>query len=830
MIQDLRIPIWVLAFSILNTILISGCVSLIDPEASQDFHAELVGNVDENNTIGQTIQSRRPRFSGIQLWLRNDSNSEINGESITVELYHQPSDQFPINTILLSQESIENNYPITISFPTLKDPANQNYFLVLKSTGSSVQVYGRNEDVHLAGRAFVNGKPVEAEIGYRLSYDYDLSAVLEDLEVLFGQWYLVIPLIAIIWLPGRILYTFLERGSKKSRKIQFDWGERTAISIGISLAIIPLVMLWTTTIGFTWSRTNVMLVFSFLIFLYLVMQRKQRTNVSEWITADHIRDNIIGILLFLLFLLSLFVRLVMVRDMAAPAWVDSVHHALITRLIIENGSLPATYVPFIDSNSSSYHPGFHIITAVFQWLSNLSIPDAMLIFGQVLNASIVFTAYLFTTTLTENRVAGVIAALIAGLYTPMPAYYTSWGRYTQLTGLLIFPAALEIIQILVHKPGIEFHKIRWPILIKEYLFALLLTGIVWAGLFLTHYRVFVFLVCLFLVWLFIDFFKKPFKMRPWNYIMRSIILLIPLGVLILLLTLPWWPEFIKTLLYPMYTFSRGKVPIFEDFSWKYLLPASGIYVTGLAMLGLIWSFIWAKRFAATLLLWICILFILANLGALGLPGASFVNNTSVLIILFLPISALCGYLLSWVIVRWDQVVSNQWTPIYRISIIFAGILLTILATRAILPILNPNTMLFRESDKNAINWIKENISPDEIILINPFSWGYGLYAGIDGGFWITPSASQKTIPPPVLYAIGGVSDQSRDLPDISRQVLEKSQNPTELYAYLKSKEIEIIYLGARGGALSPKLLLESELFQELYSEDGTWVISLIPAE
>jgi hypothetical protein len=139
-------------------------------------------------------------------------------------------------------------------------------------------------------------------------------------------------------------------------------------------------------------------------------------------------------------------------------------------------------------------------------------------------------------------------------------------------------------------------------------------------------------------------------------------------------------------------------------------------------------------------------------------------------------------------------------------------------------------MLLRESDNKAIEWIEHNIPADEIILINPFSWGYGLYAGHDGGFWITPSAGQTTIPPPVLFAIGGVSDLTSSIPDISRQVLEKCKNPFELHAYLKTKGINFIYLGARGGALSPKLLHESPLFQELYSDDGAMVFSLTPSD
>ena len=81
------------------------------------------------------------------------------------------------------------------------------------------------------------------------------------------------------------------------------------------------------------------------------------------------------LLLVLIFLVSLVVRLIMVRDLATPAWVDSVHHALITRLILTNGAYPSTYLPYLDISPTVYHPGFHSIAASFVWLTNLDLPQ-----------------------------------------------------------------------------------------------------------------------------------------------------------------------------------------------------------------------------------------------------------------------------------------------------------------------------------------------------------------------------------------------------------------------------------------------------------------------
>ena len=153
------------------------------------------------------------------------------------------------------------------------------------------------------------------------------------------------------------------------------------------------------------------------------------------------------------FISTLAVRLAMARDLSAPPWVDSVHHAMITRLIVELGGFPPTYAPFLNIETANYHPGFHSQLAVFHWLSGMDIATAMLLFGQVLNALTVFAVYLFTTTFTEDRVAGVVAALVAGLFTPMPAYFTSWGRYTELASLVMLPAAMALMKLLLDIKG-----------------------------------------------------------------------------------------------------------------------------------------------------------------------------------------------------------------------------------------------------------------------------------------------------------------------------------------------------------------------------------------
>jgi hypothetical protein len=128
----------------------------------------------------------------------------------------------------------------------------------------------------------------------------------------------------------------------------------------------------------------------------------------------------------------------------------------------------------------------------------------------------------------------------------------------------------------------------------------------------------------------------------------------------------------------------------------------------------------------------------------------------------------------------------------------------------------------RQADRPALEWIETNLPDNETVLINPFLWGYGIYAGQDGGYWITPLAGRKTLPPPNLYSMGN----PQDIENISRScqlVLDKGKDPAALHELMRLQGVRYIYSGRRGGVLSPKALQESTLFNLVYAQDGVWI-------
>ena len=790
-------------------LLLSGCVTLKDPEASQEYSADLVATIGPGQTAGQTFVSRRPRLNQVQLWLRQVKPPLRPETEVFAELYASPEAGQPLARVTIPYSTIARSLIVTIPLPPQSEAPDQSYYLVLKTGDGAIGLLGRAEDAYPRGELQVNGAPVGADAAFRLSYDYGPAAMLDDAGQVLSRIWLVIPLLLLLWAPGRLLLSLF------AGRLQLDWGERSALSVGLSMALVPLVMLWTTTLGLHWSRAWVILVYALVA--GGLAWRAWRA-LRAWKNRPHqFRLSLDGtdLALAAILLFSLAIRLAMVRDLAAPAWVDPVHHATITRLILQEGGFPQSYAASMESEANSYHTGFHSLAAVFHWLSGLDLPEDLLLLGQVLNAACLLGVYLLTTTLTKNRQAGLFAALIAGFFSPMPAYYTSWGRYTQLAGLVILPAAFKLVLVIL-EDGYNSLKYRsgWMVL----------AAVACGGLFMTHYRVAIFLALLLAAYLFGETLRSLDKRPLWQSAPPALGRLCVVAWIALLLTLPWWPNFYQSLITPRLGQNpSAPTPLVVD--WGLLTPAYGRAALLLAAGGLVWSIFRARWFGPVLALWVGLLYLSANQGILGLPMPTGINKTSVEIMLFMPIAVLGGFLIGDLVVLASRRIPANLLRPYHFCIALIAVALGVSGAQKLLPILNPATLLFRQADRQAIAWLDENLPQGERFVINPFLWGYDLYAGQDGGAWITPLSGRGTLPPPVLY---GLNDEGevRNITQASRLVLEKGKDPAALSAVMGAQDIRYVFTGRRGGAISPTTLNNSPLFENSLSPG--WCMDLSP--
>ena len=810
--------------SVLFLISLTGCVTFADPEASQDFTADNVGTLSSDATIGQSFISRRSHFNGITIWIsRTPSLSGSEGSNnLSFQLFSVPGDKEPFFAGSITVPATGTHLPVNLTIPDQKNPAGQSYFIRFANDTDTIQFNGRNADAYPNGTTYINDQPINADIAFRLSYEYGFSSFIEDIHTSLASLWIVLPLVIVLWLPGWLLLDF--SGLRPS----YDLGEQIALAMGLSLAFIPIAMLWTTVLRLKATGQSTYFVAGLLIALFLVRlvykvvkssQKPAHSDVTQPGNSIQLsvgKDRLPSfqfLALLLIFFASLIMRLIMVRDLATPAWVDSVHHAFITRLILGAGAYPSSYLPYMDISPNAYHLGFHSIAAIFTWLSQLDLSRSLLILGQLLNALSVFSVYLFTKTLTQNTNSGLFAAVITGFLTPMPTYYTSWGRYTELTGLLLLPVILALIQPWMK--GNTTQRSYWIVL---------LGAITAGGLFMIHYRVLAFLACLLFTYVVLNVIKVTEANHPKP--VRLFLVILSMVIVTMIIVLPWLIPTVKSNLLPYVTTTiSSSVPFFQDFAWPYLTSAFGKQSLVLAGLGLIWGIIKPRRFTFILLVWITLLFLLANLAALKLPGGGLVNNSSVEIMLFIPISILGGYFLAQLLAHWKEMMPGWLLQTSFAIVLVLTAIISYLGARQLVTILNPVTILSRNGDLGGIKWVKDNIPLNETIVINPFAWGYGLYAGNDGGFWITPLTGRQTLPPPVLY---GLSSDAKAISQLSQQVISLSSDPGVFRDFLLSHQLHYVYLGVRGGAISPEKLSSSGLFSLLYHQDGVWVFSPKP--
>lgn len=817
---------------IVLAIIISSCVTLPDPEVSQDSNSDVIGVVNSSHSLGQTFEIRRENFNGLTFWTSVDiktlEDSTQNEQVLIIDLFSETEPRTHIHHTKIWLESTSDIKPVTIFFPPQLNSAGKVFFLSLSTNAGSINVYGRDEDFYPKGQAFSDMHGIDGDIAFTTTYEFDGGNLLDEIKKWFESTWLVVPFLLILFVPG----SFLLITSRENPNFEFN--QYIGISIGLSLAFIPVLLLWTSTIGIVWNKSTVYFIFGFftaiLVFAYIrkkfIRHELQIARIREWIARQistgefvntqkkYARVLFLPIVLISIFLLSLAIRLIMVRDLATPAWVDSIHHALVTRIILETGALPETYLPYLNIEPTFYHPGFHSQLATFQLLSDLDIHLAMLILGQVLNALMVFAVYSLALSMTKNQSMGIFAAIISGLFTPMPAYYTSWGRYTQLSGLLILVIAYIYFKQAVYKADKRLFS-------HELVFA----SVAASGLLIVHYRVTAFLILFIIADIIIRFtFFGRFQVIGRLQVLRLLIIVL----LSTLIIIPWLIQAIpNTFLVSLTQPAPSETEWFADFSWSYLNTAWGKQALVLGVLGLLWGIIRRKRFALILLIWVGLLIILANMSALGLPGGGFINTTSIEISLFIPISILAGYIIVEIIQLWKLVFPKN---IHQVMLIFVGtltIILSFIGARNLTSILNPVTFLSRNQDILAIKWVEENIPKEEKILINPFLWGYGLYAGNDGGYWITPLSGRITIPPPVLYGLSPQEDRIF-INQISQFAIDHGRDAKELYNIMSENDVAYIYLGARGGPISPKAIASNPGFNKIYDAQGVQIFEVLP--
>jgi hypothetical protein len=508
-------------------------------------------------------------------------------------------------------------------------------------------------------------------------------------------------------------------------------------------------------------------------------------------------------------LLSLAARLLAVRDLAFPQWVDSPHHLAIARLLAESGRVPTGYLPLLPIEQFTYHFGFHAFAATVHWLTALPLVEVLLLVGQLLNGLTPLAAYTFVVGLTERPRAGLAAAFFAGLVSLFPGYYVSWGRYTQLTGLLILAPALAVVWRAVRPRADGWAAFHFRDIVA--------VGLLAAGLLLTHYRVLAFFAMFALAAL------AGGGRGGWKG--SGVV-----TALAVLLTAPWLLRLGAQAVMPM-VIAPGALASpsgYNAFPVEYFergLERGWILLT---LLAAAWGLLRFDRVMWVTAGWVAVTFALLNIG----PGTWVVNNNSWAITLFLPGALALG----WGADRWLSLADSLWrVEAHWVRRAVGGVLLALTGglvgyaglqgLMGQVSISNPATMLATADDQPALDWIEKNTPDDAVFLVNGWRWQSDTWASPDAGAWVWPLTGRRTTLPPPDYTLqADVEAEVRAFNKRAAQIQDASAPATLML--LREAGVTHIFIGAKGGTLKPEMFVDNPNYRLLYTNGAAWVFEV----
>jgi hypothetical protein len=455
-------------------------------------------------------------------------------------------------------------------------------------------------------------------------------------------------------------------------------------------------------------------------------------------------------------------------------------------------------------------------------VSGAPLVPAVLWGGQVLNTLAMPTMYALGAYLLRSPRAGLLAAGCAGLLSLMPAYYVTWGRYTQLTGLLVLPALL-IVSISM----LECRTLCWRMLT--------LAAVLLAGLFLIHYRVLIFYAAFVLPYALLLLVRRP--RHAGAILVRCLVL----GGLMLLLVAPWAMLLVRRMLLPLADTPSGLVGTdsYNGVDRALLWAGNNRALFVVAGIGAVLALVQGRWRAVAVTGWIGTMFLLANPSIVGLPPLWLINNHSVIITLFVPISLLAAYGANvvWLNIetlkmakgRADSV--RQRASFFSLqSLIFNLVMLglALWGTWNLRSVVNPQTILATDADLRAVEWVAEHTPTNARFLINSTPWIGNAARGTDAGWWLLPLAGRTVSTPTALYIYGSPS-YKQTMDDLNRRVGALQPGDRDaLHQLVRDEQIDYLFIGTKGGPIRRDMVQNDPLLTPVYDQEGVLIMAVEP--
>lgn len=807
--------IYIVVYRLLAAAIFSFFLSACSPIRIQDqpTQSDFI-TLNPGEHISQTFTPRFDGLTELSVYLEPERAETV---KLVWELTSNPPGINPLASGSIKGESVSKAGFTTFTFSSITHSLNNDMVFYLENSSlSAIKVSLGPGDTYLNGAAGSSDTPIDAQLTFRTGYTFTNLGFGLLKEALI--WAMYIGIFGIIYIvPGSAFLKLLDQ--KWDTR---DWFEKIVLAAGVGLVIHPILILWTSLVGIRLGPLYAWLPLIFglgtLILLSLLKRQIRTFNPGklhfEWID------------LALLIIISFIVisRFWAIRTVVIPLFGDSYQHTMITKLLLDHSGLFSDWQPYTDLVTFTYHFGFHSIAAVFSWMSKLSAPQSVLVVGQILNCIAVFSLYPIAKKIGASKIAGLVAVVIAGCLSPMPAQYVNWGRYTQLAA----QATLPIFAILyIDTLQTKYLKGSQAVL----------SGVLLAGIALTHYRIILFAV-LFFVGYHLIFLSDSSSRNK----LRLSIIVISVAIL---LSLPWFINSFGGRLVSLFRVQLSTAPSLVRETTPVNNPTGPldsylpVYIWWLFGIASTAAILLRHKIGTMILLWWALIVFAANPQWLNLPGAGIITSFAAFIAAYIPAGILIGASIGWM----SNYITSKALPVSipYLNITTIGLLIIALygASRQA-RILNPGQFsLVTRPDIRAANWIDSNLPADAHFVVNSFPAFYDTtVVGSDAGWWLPLLAFRSTTLPPITYVFEkdpypGYRQSINNLVDTLRTY--GTLSPEYLQA-LEKRGVTHLYIGQRRGSVNydgplsfdPKMLLSDSHFIPIYNQDRVWIFEVHP--
>lgn len=715
-----------------------------------------------------------------------------------------PPREIKCENVIVSYDG--NITELVLAFPSQDDSFQEGYYLTVESDVPKgvVFLYASSFDAYSKGKLTINSREQPGDLSF--------SAIVRPPFLYLTRYSKE--------LGTRLLYMFAfffitalcGFGVLSVMKIKLfadEFSVRMSLynSVGMAASIVVIYILglfkFPVTENLIWGMGLLLLGISFII--VGVRFFAQRKDVKSYKVSLRHKLNHYDVVFFSIFLFSMIIRASQIRDLQVPNWTDGLYHYNLLDKIHSESAIPVEQI---------YHIGFHLYAFFLQSILKTWSPEFMLILGQWLSVSAGMGFYFLASKLIKSRIALLLCLSFYWFLAPFPSYLISWGRYPLLLGLTLLPATIAV--------GIDWLKsMTWDYLI--------LVSILVTSLFITHYSVLIIWIIFVLSFLalgeieehsgFSLVFRKKFLVQ---YLLITIVLglfLVPKlktlaehnqckdGITNILMCLkqsvsPFvFYDYKSATMFgessPPSIFEKIVTPIFNTDTNYFLnltldLGGKIIWVGGVT--GLFFCYQENVRHLYVMIGWVLSLFLISSI-QIAYLGVALPDMTNLIIFMSIPLTILSGFPLQYFFT------SGKITVIEK-KIALGGLLLLILiGAYGMIGIVNPATALFSMDDNPAMEWIIKNTEPDDVILINSFSWE-DFYVPSDGGGWITKLTDRKTI-----------------YPTTSKKFLNIDN-------FIKKQKIDYVYVGQGYGDLN-RIVFAREKFLLVYKFDEIKIYKVV---